>query len=69
MYTKKIVWMRFNWGKRVWERHVVTTQGPVSLQVWYEAVKTAKAAGWTPIRWWQWWRFADTKVPPEFHSC
>lgn len=28
-----------------------------------ESWKLAHAAGWTAPRWWQWWRWDDTKAP------
>ncbi len=27
-----------------------------------EAFKTLKKVGWTPPRWWQWWRWNDTRL-------
>ena len=28
-----------------------------------EAITFAKSNGWTPPRWWQFWRWMDTRVP------
>jgi hypothetical protein len=25
-------------------------------------IEAAREAGWTPPRWWQWWRWNDTRV-------
>lgn len=27
-----------------------------------DALEHAKGCGWTPPRWWQWWRWNDTKA-------
>lgn len=28
-----------------------------------KAIDMAEMSGWTPPRWWQWWRWNDTRVP------
>ena len=30
-----------------------------------EATQLALSDGWTQPRWWQWWRWGDTRVPDE----
>lgn len=38
----------------------VSVQGcSSSEEAFSEAVLTAKAMGWTPPRWWQWWRWSE----------
>jgi len=27
-----------------------------------EAIEFAKRGGWTPQKWWQWWRWNDTRI-------
>jgi len=29
------------------------------------AIKVAKDMGWTPPKWWQFWRWTDTRLPAE----
>lgn len=33
-----------------------------------EAVNQAKLNGWTPPKWWQWWRWSDTVVPERYQN-
>jgi hypothetical protein len=28
----------------------------------HAAINAARELGWTPPRWWQWWRWKDTRV-------
>ena len=56
-----------NWGCQVlWTEllgghNEVRVSGYRSLQDARQAAKDlAIAAGWTPRKWWQWWRFGDT---------
>jgi hypothetical protein len=36
---------------------------------WEAVVATAQRDGWTPPRWWQWWRKRDTKIPHWDHAA
>lgn len=37
-------------------------------EAWHQVIGWARQSGWTPPRWWQWWRWRDTRVPPEFYD-
>jgi hypothetical protein len=51
------------------------SRGPCSVHVegtnsheetFHEAMKVAKAAGWTPPRWWQWQRWNDRDYEKDY---
>lgn len=50
-------WWRFEWTEFNGTRSVVWLSGAKSYK---EAVAEAQSMGWTPPRWWQWWRWDDT---------
>ena len=57
-YGQTIVWTDF-WG----DRTEIATFGCDSLEeAKKEAIKSAKQCGWIPVKWWQWWRWEDTKI-------
>jgi hypothetical protein len=37
--------------------------GPDLATAWHDVVTNAGRAGWTPPRWWQWWRRHDSRPP------
>ena len=46
------------------DEHAVRVNGCTSPQeALKEATRMACEMGWTPRRWWQFWRYSDTKVP------
>ena len=45
------------------EATVISTSGHnTHAEAVSRAIDFAKAAGWTPAKWWQWWRWNDTKI-------
>ena len=32
-------------------------------EAWEQAEGFARRCGWTPPKWWQWWRWHDTRLP------
>lgn len=50
--------------------------GPVEFEqthaAWFSALRTALLSGWTPPKWWQWWRWDDQPrslaIPPEVRT-
>ena len=54
-YGQSVVWTTWRGGKReIW------IEGCNSLEYARQIVfKQARDAGWTPPRWWQWWRWRD----------
>jgi hypothetical protein len=32
-------------------------------EAWEQAEGFARRGGWTPPKWWQWWRWHDTRLP------
>ena len=59
IYSKTVKWTD-NWGCR----HTTVTgiKSPFEQEALDDAWEKAKALGWTPPRWWQWWRWGDTKL-------
>ena len=39
---------------------------PTARQAWDKAIHDAKAFGWTPPKWWQWWRSSDYPRTDKF---
>lgn len=35
----------------------------------FQVVQFALADGWTQPRWWQWWRWHDTRIKIEDFAC
>jgi len=57
-YGQEIKWTRFNGAKSF-----VSCFNCESIEIAQEqALKSAKQAGWTPPKWWQWWRWKDTRI-------
>lgn len=57
MYSHSIHWT----GNKTWTR--VTSNGkPTPKEAKTEAIGMAVRMGWTPPKWWQWWRRHDTRV-------
>lgn len=65
----------FRWTERSGTINGVQAQ-PVPLHdldarrdAWFGCLKSAIMMGWTPVRWWQWWRSNDQprncRLPPE----
>jgi hypothetical protein len=40
---------------------------PTAQEAWDKALHHARALGWTPPKWWQWWRFGDYPRTDKFH--
>jgi hypothetical protein len=60
-YGQTIEWTTI-WGEcytvEVWGCACCSTREDVTR----DALTVARLAGWTPPRWWQWWRRNDTRV-------
>jgi len=56
-YGQKIIWHDF-W--RNWQ--VVHVSGTNPEHVRKLAIDSAKEMGWTPPKWWQFWRWDDTRI-------
>jgi hypothetical protein len=39
------------------------TEADSDEDAWTVAIRVARARGWSPPRWWQWWRWQDTRLP------
>jgi len=52
------------WTARDGTRTVRTSEAETPELAVAAAVYVARAAGWTPPRWWQFWRWRDSR-PPE----
>jgi hypothetical protein len=53
-HGQEIIWSHFG------SRESVTVGGcDTREEAMREALKLAKESGWTPPRWWQWWRWGD----------
>jgi hypothetical protein len=54
------------WTDRDGSSGVLTVSGCNSpAEAWKEVEECARNMGWTPPKWWQWWRINDT-LPPIF---
>lgn len=57
-----------SWTSRDGTRTTVTVTGhSTHREALYIALRDAVAFGWTPPRWWQWWRWGDrdyTQIKP-----
>lgn len=54
---------RIDWTDSDGTRSYASTNGHRSPAAARDAaLRMAKAMGWTPPRWWQWWRWDDTQV-------
>jgi hypothetical protein len=52
-----------HWTELNGDRHNVSSGWHGSLEAArWEALQMAKAFGWTPPRWWQFWRWNDTRL-------
>lgn len=58
-YGQVIEWTEFN-GKKC---HVDVGYCQTPEEALEEAIKSARARGWTRPKWWQWWRRHDTRPP------
>ena len=57
-YGQTIKWTEF-WG----DKYTASRTGHETLEIAQKLVlEDAKKLGWTPRRWWQCWRWHDTKV-------
>ena len=53
-YGQEIIW------NSMAGQHSVKVEGcDSSEEARTEALRMAKESGWTPPRWWQWWRWSD----------
>lgn len=58
-YGQSITWTEY--GNR--SRSTITVDGRKSAdQATKDAIDDAVYFGWTPVKWWQWWRANDTKI-------
>lgn len=57
-YSAEITYTSFNGGSTTCGVDGCETQE----QAWYEALELAYMDGWTQPKWWQWWRWGDTRV-------
>lgn len=57
VYGQKIVWHEFPNC-----RLMVHVSGTNMDHVRAEAIRAAKKMGWTPPKWWQFWRWSDTRI-------
>jgi hypothetical protein len=39
---------------------------PTAEEAQRVCIEWATKHGWTPPKWWQWWRWGDTKLPQSF---
>ena len=61
-YNQTIIMTKFNGVESRW-----TINGCDSLQEAQEkCLEWAKKGGWTPPKWWQWWRWND--INPKFNK-
>lgn len=63
--TRTVHWTEFDGTKRVvWEGPYYDEEDVARKEIiWARAA----AMGWTPIRWWKWWRLNDTPNPDWPH--
>ncbi len=55
-YGQEIHWTEFNGTKNSFGIHNAETRDAALKAI----AETAPKMGWTPRRWWQWWRWSDT---------
>ena len=54
------------WTGRDGNVSVLTVNGyPTAEAAAAKAFHDAREFGWTPPRWWQWWRKGDTRAPAQ----
>jgi hypothetical protein len=61
-WTQTIRWHDRDGGMHTVESGSCVNKDYASFSAWLEA----KKAGWTPPRWWEWWRFGDTRLEDIF---
>jgi hypothetical protein len=59
----------FRWSSRSGDTKIVGDAVPEDRlhEGWFQVLRLALLSGWTPPRWWQWWRWNDhprSVVPP-----
>lgn len=57
-YGQTIRWTELNGTKST----VSVENCPTRQEALQSALRSAKAFGWTEPKWWQWWRWEDTRV-------
>jgi hypothetical protein len=60
--AQSIKWTEFG-GNR---NEVMTDYHFTPREARKSALRSAIKSGWTPPRWWQWWRWGDTRVNLDF---
>jgi hypothetical protein len=58
-YGQEVRWTKFDGSKHTLEINDCDTLDEAVQTAFREAIK----CGWTPPRWWQWWRWGDTPAP------
>jgi hypothetical protein len=58
-YGAELRWTRFLEGTHVWR----VSGYPTPEAAWTSVLDSASVAGWTPPRWWEFWRRHDTRPP------
>lgn len=60
-YGQSIVWTSFGG-----DRSCINVDGCLTPEeARRDAINSAKRLGWTPPRWWQWWRWDDTRISED----
>lgn len=51
------------WSDSYGRNEVTVSKCSSREEAWRETEACARRSGWTPPRWWQWWRWSDTRIP------
>lgn len=58
IYTRSVKWTNFDGAGGSWSVQAETPEKAMML-----ALAASIRDGWTPPKWWQWWRWGDTRLP------
>lgn len=61
--TKKGYGITITWTKFDGRRKFVSSNFPDCEQAWMAAIDLARFDGWYPPKWWEIWRWGDTRLP------
>ena len=64
IYGYRILWHDFNGGRSENIQFGFDTLGEAETKAWAQA----KRVGWTPAKWWHWWRWNDIAGVIEDHT-
>jgi hypothetical protein len=51
------------------KQRYIAAFGPTSDEAVVRCNRLAAREGWTPPKWWQWWRHRDATAPYVSHCC